>query len=157
MKLTAKQDIDAPADYVFAQLTDFESWERGAMRRGAEVSRTDKMLVPGVGMTWAAKFRYRGRDRNVSLRLDRMDADGHVGFTAGSPQADGVTQMELVAMAAKRSRVFINLEVQPKSFTAKLFVQSLKLAKSRVDRSLAQRAQQFAQEIEDRYKRSLQR
>ncbi len=157
MKLTAKQDIEAPADFAFAQLTDFESWERGAMRRGAEVSRADNMRAPGVGMSWLAKFRYRGRDRNITLKLDSMDPEGMIGFTAGSTQAEGVMQLELVAMAPKRSRAFITVNVVPKSFTAKLLVQSLKLAKSRVDRSLAQRAQLFAQEIEDRYQRWLER
>ena len=34
MKLVAKYDVEAPVDFVFAQLADFEGWERAAMRRG---------------------------------------------------------------------------------------------------------------------------
>jgi len=28
MKLAAKYDVEAPVDFVFAQLIDFEGWER---------------------------------------------------------------------------------------------------------------------------------
>ena len=157
MKLTTKQDIEAPAAFVAAQIADFDSWERAAMRRGADVSRTDKLAVPGVGMGWLTKFRYRGKDRQLALKLDRFATDGQYAFSATSPQTDGVMTLELVEMAAKRSRVFIMVEVMPKSFTAKLFVQSLKLAKGRVDKALATRSAQFAGEIEDRYRKSQQR
>lgn len=154
MKLTTKQDIDAPAEFVFAQISDFESWERAAMRRGIEVDRTDKLAQPGVGMSWLAKFRYRGRDRKLTLKVDHLDTDGHVRFALGSTQSDGLLGVELVSMAAKRTRAFVTIDVLPKTFTAKLFVQSLKLAKSRVDKKLVQRAGLFAAEIEERYRRT---
>ena len=43
MKLVARYDVDVPIDFVWAELTDFEAWERMAIRRGAEVMRTDRM------------------------------------------------------------------------------------------------------------------
>ena len=51
MKLSGRTDIGAPVAFVYAALSDFEGWERSAMRRGADVNRTDKLRVPGVGMT----------------------------------------------------------------------------------------------------------
>ncbi len=157
MKLTIKQDIDVPADFAYAQLADFESWERAAMRRGIEVDRTDKLKAPGQGMSWATRFRYRGRERNLSLKVERMDGEGQVGFSVSSAQSDGTMGVEVVSMAARSTRVFVNIEVLPKTFTAKLFVQSLKLAKSRLDKKLTQRAAAFAAEIEDRYRNTQQR
>jgi hypothetical protein len=154
MQLTSKQDIDAPADFVYAQLMDFESWERAAMRRGIEVDRTDKLPAPGLGMSWAVKFRNRGRDRKMGLKVVKMDEAGQVSFGLTSVQTDGVLGVELVPMAAKHTRVFLTIDVLPKTFTAKLFVQSLRLAKARVDKKLADRARLFATEIEDRYRRS---
>ena len=54
MKLEAKHDVEAPAAFVFAQLADFEGWERAAMRRGADVTRLDTLRTVGPGMTWTA-------------------------------------------------------------------------------------------------------
>ena len=154
MKLTSKQDVDAPAEFVLGQLTDFESWERAAMRRGIEVDRTDKLTAPGAGMAWTTKFRYRGRDRRFSIKVEKIDPEGQVWFSMTSALADGTMSIEIVAMAAKSSRAFVSIEILPKTFTAKLFVQSLKLAQSRVDKKLAQRTLALAAEIEQRYRRS---
>ena len=43
MKLASKKDVEAPIAQVWAALTDFETWERAAMRRGVEVARTDSL------------------------------------------------------------------------------------------------------------------
>ena len=43
MRFTTKQDIEAPLDFVYNTMIDFEAWERSAMRRGAEVERTDTL------------------------------------------------------------------------------------------------------------------
>jgi len=63
MKFSTKEDIEAPIDVVFEMLCDFEMFERGAMRRSAEVQWTDIKTVRGVGMTWSAMFNLRGKRR----------------------------------------------------------------------------------------------
>lgn len=153
MKLTTKQDIEAPVAFVYKVLTDFDGWERSAMRRGADVNRTDKLRQPGPGMTWIAKFFYRGRDRVVSLRVDAMDAPGHLAFAAFSAVVEGQCRLDLLELAAKRTRMQVDLDSKPKSFGAKLYFQSLKLARGRVERNLQKRTARLAAEIEDRYRR----
>jgi len=67
MKFSTKEDIEAPLEAVFEMMCDFETFERAAMRRGAEVQRTDTKTVPGVGMAWRAAFMLRGKRRQVEL------------------------------------------------------------------------------------------
>ena len=52
MKLSGRTDIQAPVEFVFDAISDFDFWERAALRRGAEVTRTDKLRQPAPGMSW---------------------------------------------------------------------------------------------------------
>ena len=72
MKLSSRQDINAPAAFVFTALADFEAWERAAMRRGADVERTDKANRDGSGRSWLIRFTYRGKARRIAVQLTAM-------------------------------------------------------------------------------------
>lgn len=150
MKLTTRQDIEAPLAQVWATVTDFDAWERAAMRRGADVARTDSLRVPAAGMNWSAKFLYRGKDRSVSIALTRLDAPNRLGFKAGSQAVEADIQIELMEMAARRTRMHVSTEVHPHSLGARLFLQSLRLARARVERKFQTRVATLAREIEAR-------
>lgn len=153
MKLTNKQDIEVPVAFVYKVLTDFDGWERNAMRRGADVNRSDKLRQPGPGMTWIAKFFYRGKDRTVTVRVEAMDAPGHLAFAAFSPVVEGQCKLDLLELAPKRTRMHVVIDSKPKTFGARLYFQSLRLAKARVERSLQTRTAKLAAEIEERFRR----
>ena len=159
MKLAAKYDIAAPAAFVFAQLADFAGWERAAMRHGADVMRTDTQQTVGPGMTWDTQFRYRNKDRRLTIRLDAISpisslAPGSsMALTGKSAPVDGMLHIDVLDLAAKRCRIELRLEVRPKTIAARIYVQSLRLVRSRVERGFAQRVAQLAAEIEDRFRR----
>ena len=157
MKLVAKYDVEAPVAFVFAQLTDFEGWERAAMRRGADVNRTDTLGVAGPGMAWQTTFRYRNKDRSAKIRLDALNPTSSLALTAMAAIVDGMLRIELLDLAARRTRVEVRLEVKPKSLVARIYVQALRLTRSRVERSFAQRVAQLATEIEERFRRPAHR
>jgi hypothetical protein len=152
MKLTAKYDMEAPAAFVFGQLIDFDGWERAAMRRGADVMRTDKLAQIGPGASWGANFRYRGKPREVTIRLDTLTPISTLGLTGISKLADGVMVVEVLNLGASRTRLDVRLEIKPKTIAARIYVQSLRLARARVERSFAQRIAQLAAEIDDRHR-----
>jgi hypothetical protein len=152
MKLAAKYDVEAPAAFVFAQLTDFDGWERAAMRRGADVMRTDALRSIGPGMTWDAQFHYRNKDRKTTIRLDAIQPINHLAMSGKSAPVDGVLAIDILDLGAKRTRVEVKLEVKPNTIAARIYVQSLRLARARVERGFAQRVAQLAVEIEDRFR-----
>lgn len=157
MKLTSRYDIEAPMAFVFRALTDFDSWERAAMRRGAEVGRTDKLRQPGVGMAWNVRFQYRGRDRRMDITLQDMSPETRLAMKGESPNIEGVVSIDLLDLAAKRTRLSVTVDVAPRTLGARLFLQSLRLARTKVDRRFAQRVAQLAADIEDRFRRSAPR
>ena len=155
MKLVAKKDVEAPAAFVFRQMSDFEGWERAAMRRGAEVTRADSLAAVGPGMAWDTQFTYRGKERRVNLRLETITPNSGLALALRSVPVNGTLQIDVIDLAAKRTRIELRLEVRPNTLAARILLQSLRLARARVDRNFDQRVAQLAVEIEDRYRRSL--
>lgn len=151
MQLSSRTDIEAPIEFVYSALTDFEGWERAAMRRGADVSRTDKMRVPGPGMSWSIRFRFRGKDRQLAIKLLSWEPDAKLSFSGIGKLIEGAMSMDLVSLAPKRTRLVVSIEVKPLTIGARLFLQSMKLAKGRIQNKLNKRLGQLAADIEVRY------
>lgn len=152
MKFSSNEDIEAPIDVVFAMYSDFEHFERTALRRGADVVRTDNLRTYGVGNSWKATFKFRGRQRVVvGEMVDYNAPDGFV-IDADTPNMKGVFSVETVPLSRNRTRVSVVLEVKPKSLTGRLMVQSMKLGKARLTRRFKMQAAEFAKSLELRYK-----
>ena len=149
MKLTTRQDIEAPLDFVYAQLTDFDHFERMAMRRGAEVERTDRLRSPGVGMAWRVRFAFRGRPRTAQVRFADAEPGAHLTWAFDSPSLQGTARVELVSLSPRRTRMTVVSEVKPKTLAARLLVQSARLAKGRVQRRLDVASGKLANMIEE--------
>lgn len=155
MQFTGKEDIEAPIERVFEEITDFQGFERSALRRGADVKRTDSLGVPGVGMSWHAAFRLRGKQRHVDVTL--IDYDPPNGITLGLRSASLEAQLvvDLVALSRGRTRMGISLVLQARSLTARLMMQSLKLARNNLTKRFKLRLVDYAMEVEERYKRNV--
>ena len=152
MKLATKKDIEAPIAKVWAALSDYEAWERSAMRRGVDVERTDKLTKPGPGMSWTSRFAYRARTRKADMKLTEMTGPGLLAFTLASDAVDVATKVELIEMSARRTRMHLTAEVKPRSLGARLFLQSLRLARAKVARKFDAKVGQLALELETRAK-----
>lgn len=152
MRFASKQDIEVPIAAVFQILSDFEAWERAIMRRGVEVDRKDKLTRNGPGMRWAARFAYRGKTRDLEVELVQLDAPTLMRFAGVSQALEGVVSIELLELGAKRTRLHTAIDVTPRSLTARLFLQSLRLARAKLDRKFDQRVAQLAGDIETRYR-----
>ena len=152
MKFTTKQDIEAPVAFVFKSLSDFDGWERAAMRRGAEVERTDRLTQAGAGMSWRSLFSYRGRPRQLDLQLLSYESPAQLGFAGQSAAVEGTARVDRMDMSSRRTRIHVVAEVTPRSLAARLLLQSLRLARARVDRKFEQRVAQMASDIEQRYR-----
>ncbi|WP_299613096.1 SRPBCC family protein [uncultured Tateyamaria sp.] len=154
MKFSAREDVAAPIDKVFAALNDFEGFERQAMRRGAEVQRVDPLTQAGVGMRWKIYFKMRGRRRELDLELSRYDAPNEMVFDVASPGMTGTFTVELLALSRSRTRMALALHIAPLTLSTRLFVQSLKLAKSSLTKRFKLRVADYAKTLEDRLQRS---
>ncbi|SEP10327.1 Polyketide cyclase / dehydrase and lipid transport [Salinihabitans flavidus] len=153
MNITAREDIEAPIEHVFEMLSDFTQHERAALRRGAEVDRLDSLTEPGPGMAWDMRFRMRGKNRQVRLELVRYDPPFEMAFAAHSPNIEADLVLDLVALSKARTRLNLALDLKPRTLSARLFIQSMKLARGSVSKRLEKGLAAQAREWEDRYAR----
>ncbi|WP_272007976.1 SRPBCC family protein [Roseovarius sp. ZX-A-9] len=153
MKFSTREDIEAPIEFVFDQVSDFAALERSALRRGAEVQRIDDKPQNGVGMMWDTAFEVRGKRREMRLELTEYDPPSGMCFIATSPSLHCDLVLDLVALSRGRTRMSIEMELKAQNLSARLLVQSLKLARSSMFKRYEMRAASYARDLEDKYSR----
>ncbi|SEQ02285.1 SRPBCC family protein [Thalassovita taeanensis] len=154
MKFATKEDIEAPIQSVFLMVSDFNGLERAALRRGAEVQRIDGMTANGVGMAWDVSFMMRSKLRNLRITLAEYDPANAMVFQAASAGLNGVMAVDLVAMSRTRTRMALEMELEATTLSARLMLQSLKLARNKLNKRFHLRVADYATELEARYKRN---
>lgn len=152
MKLSTREDIEAPLDVVFADFADTDAWERAVLRRGAEITRVDRLGAFGPGMAWVVTFAYRGKPRKVTVKLAEVEAPNMLGFQFSAASFEGTFSLEFMALSARRTRVAFATEIKPRTLAARLLLQSAKLAKGKVERRFETRIAQLCNEIEERHR-----
>ncbi len=149
MQFAAREDVRAPIETVFRAVADFDGWERAALRRGAEISRTDSLTRHGTGMSWDAKFTFHNRPRTANVVLEKFDAPRQVRINAVSTGIDVTFVVELVSLSRERTRMDVFTELKPTTISSRLLLQPLKLARTKLSNRFRQRIASFAGSIED--------
>jgi uncharacterized protein YndB with AHSA1/START domain len=149
MRFTTREDIEAPVETVFAAVTDFESFERAALRRGAEVRRVGDHRHKGIGQSWLVHFRYRGRERELASEIVRFEPPKGLTAFGDSGGIESTLQFELTELAPRRTRLKVDLELKPKTLGARLLLQSMRLAKTPLVNRFKARVHEFARSLRD--------
>ncbi|UWQ13916.1 SRPBCC family protein [Aliiroseovarius sp. M344] len=152
MKFKTREDIEATLEQVFEAVSDFDGMERAALRRGAEVTRTDTLTVPGQGMTWHASFPFRNRTRVADMMLKTYDAPHQLELFSKVSGIEATVEVELLSLSRNRTRMSLSVDMRPKSIPARLLIQSMKLARASLVKRFRKRVADYAQSIENRYR-----
>lgn len=151
MKFSAREDIVAPIDFVYGQVTDFAAIERAALRRGADVVRCDGSGPLVVGSAWDAKFTFRNKLRQVNVALSELDPPNAYKAETHADGLRGYFTVDLVPLSRQRTRLHVTLKIEAKTLSARLMLQSMKLARSSLNKRFKARVAGFAETIESRY------
>ncbi|OCX66678.1 hypothetical protein BFP70_00500 [Thioclava sp. SK-1] len=151
MKFSTREDITAPIDFVYDQLTDFTAFEQAGRDRGIDFRRTDDLTVAGLGMGWDVDFHFRGKARQISMKVTRFERPDALEFTGQSSSFDLSIAVLLTALSSARTRVQVGIDVRPRTLGARLMLQSAKLGRASLDRKFDRRIAAYAREIEARH------
>lgn len=90
------------------------------------------------------------------MQIQVTDAvqDDKLVFGIDAPSIEGTSMLELISLSPRRTRLRLTLDVRPKTLAARLFINTLRLAKRRVDTRFDKRVTQLAARIEEMYQRS---
>ncbi len=153
MKLVSRTDIDLSAAVLFPVLTDAVFFETIAVRNGARVERLDANAQVVAGSGWRIRVPYRGREREITQRVQRIDPPRRLMLVGTSGSFRFEIEAVLTPMSRESTRLAISLDVRPETFGARLLLQTLKLGKGRLqarfDQKLYRAAQVFLQRADD--------
>lgn len=151
MEFKAKDDIEIPIEDAFDLLSDYDVFERMAMRRGIDVRRHDQGQPVGVGSSWTVDFDWRGKKIKMKAKVTKFDRPDVLELESVMPGMDVQVVFELVALSRKRTRMHIEIESSAKTLPMRLLLQSLKLARGNIDRRLQERVEMQCRNMEERY------
>ncbi len=151
MAFTAETDIKAPINFVYRQVTDFAALENYILAAGAFVERTDNLEEDGAGMSWRIEGEVRGRRRVIDIELKDIVEEEQLGYEVRSK--DMITQMEVEVISLDRTTTRLVSRIDPaaQSISARLILQSARLAQRTLEKRLRKRLNGFARTVETRY------
>lgn len=148
MKVSSRRDVELPISTVFGEITDFASFEKRALKRGADVARTDPATGPGLGSVWDLAFVFRGRRRKMVAECTLYDPAEGLEIKSKSGGLDLLFDVSLVALSPRKTRMVVALELTPSNLSARLLVQSLRLAKASLKQRFAGALDEYASDLE---------
>jgi hypothetical protein len=150
IKLDSAEEIAVPIARVFEEVSDFERLERSAVRRGAEVTRSDDLAGPCVGMTWRLRITLAGRRRDLTLRLLEHAPPDAMLVSVDSADIEARMRVALTALAPARTRIGVTLDVAPRTLAGRLLLKSVRLAGRNLEARFRKGLANYALDVEDR-------
>lgn len=147
MKFVANEDIAAPVDTVWAQVSDLAAFEARARARVGAIHRTPPG-PPGEGTAWSGRTTVMGKARDVTVTAARLSAPH---LLCAEAKTDGMLvtiEVVLTELAPRRTRLTVTSEAKARSLSARLMLQSAKLARTSLAQRYKKRVADFAARVE---------
>ncbi|MEM7723377.1 MAG: SRPBCC family protein [Pseudomonadota bacterium] len=132
MKFKTSEDIDAPLDVVWAEFTTFDTLEHEARGRGAEITRLGNWTEPAAGVEWRGSVTVRGKRRAISSRIARFEPNDVCVVESRIGGMRSHYEISFIALSKTVTRVAVVLDLSADTLTARLILQTMKLARGRV-------------------------
>lgn len=132
MKFKVSEDVDAPRSMVWDRLTDFSTVEQDARGRGATITRVGNWTDTAEGVEWRGEVTVRGKVRPLSAKVARLVPEEMCLIESRIGGMACVYEMSFVALTPEVTRVSVVLDLSAQTLTARLILQTMKLARGRV-------------------------
>lgn len=151
MQLSADRTVSAPVAFVFESFSDFVHLENLGIERGIEIDRMDNLLEVGAGMSWHVAGVIRRKRRNIDVALNDYTPCSNLAFRCGGTMMDADIQIQFKEVGASKTEVALVIAPEAKNISARLILQSAKLARRSIEGRLNGRLAEFCENIEMKY------
>lgn len=132
MKFKVSEDVDAPQEMVWQRFTDFSGFEEDARGRGAVLTRVGNWTQTNEGVEWRGEVTVRGRSRPISAKVTQLRPQELCVVDSRIGGMNCHQEMLFTPLAASVTRVTLILDLSADTLTARLLLQTMKLARGRV-------------------------
>jgi carbon monoxide dehydrogenase subunit G len=150
MHFSSSEEINAPRDHVFAEITDFAGFERQIERAGGDVTRTGD---PGPDAAWTGRFSFRGTQRDVKAQVTDWAVPGGYRIISDTGGLSAVIDVRCVSIDAERTRLDVLLDLKPTTLGSRVLINSFKLMRMQLNRRFNRRVRDFALGVAHRARR----
>ena len=156
MKFETSGDISAPTQYVCESITTGRAIERFEQQRGVVNQRSTPTALTGFGQCWSAAFKFRNTLWQAQVGVVGFNPPKTLAFKSVIRGLASEVMISFTALSNGQTRLTFDLDLLPKSLSARIFVQSLKVVRDKIDARFAAGVGAFVQDISDHFGRNRQ-
>ena len=132
MKFKVSEDVDAPQELVWARFTDFSGFEEDARGRGAILNRVGNWTQTVQGVEWRGEVTVRGKSRPITAKVTQLVPQELCIVDSRIGGMNCHQEIIFVPLSTTVTRVALMLDLSADTLTARLLLQTMKLARGRV-------------------------
>ena len=136
MKFKVSEDVDAPQEMVWARFTDFSGFEEDARGRGAILNRVGNWTQTVQGVEWRGEVTVRGKSRPITAKVTQLVPQELCVVDSRIGGMNCHQEIIFVPLSTTVTRVALMLDLSADTLTARLLLQTMKLARGRVLQNL---------------------
>lgn len=154
MELSYTNIINVPQEFAFARATDFEKFEADGFGKLAPFEPVSEIRAPEIGARWKTSSEFQGRPRRFSLQLYTLEANQKMVLGNKSEKYDVESHFGFEPKGDEATEFTFHLIAKAQSITARLILQTIQLARGRIESSMKSDFDAMATRMEAAYQAS---
>ncbi len=136
MELSYTCTIYVPQAFAYARATDFARFEAEGFGNLAPFEPSNKIRAPKIGARWKTSAEFQGRPRRFSLELFELTPSEKLVLGNKSEKYDIEAHFDFIEKGPEETEFCFHLIAKANSITARLILQTIQLARARIEKNM---------------------
>ncbi len=137
MKFDYNSTINVPVEFAYARATDFDKFESEGFGVMSKFEPIGDISAPEIGARWKVQSEFQGRQRKFSLQLRELLENEAVVLGNGSDKFDIEARFSFGKIDDENTDFTFEINSSASTITGRLIMQTMQLARSRIEKKLA--------------------